>query len=127
MRRTTSDWSGTSPTGGSGCWKRMRPIRRPSRSTGTRSRAGSRRDPRDPAVRRGHLQAANLKWVQRLRAVRQDSGFTDVTLWTEHRNERPLRFYRAAGWRLDGTDRWRIFRGTELLELRHRLTLSTRR
>lgn len=52
------------------------------------------------------------------------SGFKEATLWTEHRNYRPLRFYGAAGWRLDGTERRRTFRGTELLELRHRLILS---
>jgi GNAT superfamily N-acetyltransferase len=51
------------------------------------------------------------------------SGFKEATLWTEHRNDRPLRFYRAAGWRLDGTERRRTFRGTDLLELRHRLLL----
>jgi GNAT superfamily N-acetyltransferase len=51
------------------------------------------------------------------------SGFKVATLWTEHRNHRPLRFYRAAGWRLDGTERRRTFRGTDLLELRHRLFL----
>lgn len=51
------------------------------------------------------------------------SGFEEATLWTEHRNDRPLRFYRAAGWRLDGAERRRTFRGAELLELRHRLIL----
>jgi GNAT superfamily N-acetyltransferase len=51
------------------------------------------------------------------------SGFDEATLWTEHRNERPLRFYRAAGWRLDGRERRRISQGCELLELRHRLNV----
>jgi GNAT superfamily N-acetyltransferase len=51
------------------------------------------------------------------------SGFKEATLWTEHRNHRPLRFYRAAGWRLDGAERRRVFRGADLLELRHRLVL----
>lgn len=55
------------------------------------------------------------------------SGFKEATLWTEHRNERPLRFYRAAGWRLDGAERRRVFRNTELLELRHRLNLKDAR
>ena len=50
--------------------------------------------------------------------------FTEATLWTEHRNHRPLQFYRAAGWRLDGAERRRAYRGTDLLELRHRLALS---
>lgn len=52
------------------------------------------------------------------------SGFREATLWTEHRNHRPLRFYRAAGWKLDGAERRRTFRGTELVELRHRLSLA---
>jgi GNAT superfamily N-acetyltransferase len=45
------------------------------------------------------------------------SGFKEATLWTERRNHRPLRFYQAAGWRLDGAERRRLFRGTELIEL----------
>ena len=52
------------------------------------------------------------------------SGFREATLWTEHRNERPLRFYSAAGWTLDGAERRRIVGGTELLELRHRLSIA---
>jgi GNAT superfamily N-acetyltransferase len=52
------------------------------------------------------------------------SGFEEATLWSEHRNDRPLRIYRAAGWTLDGTERRRTFRDTELLELRYRLVLS---
>jgi GNAT superfamily N-acetyltransferase len=51
-------------------------------------------------------------------------GFTEATLWTEHRNHRPLRFYRAGGWKLDDAERRRMFRGTELLELRLRLSLK---
>jgi hypothetical protein len=31
-----------------------------------------------------------------------------------------VRFYRAAGWRLDGAGRRRAFLGTQLLEWRHR-------
>jgi GNAT superfamily N-acetyltransferase len=57
--------------------------------------------------------------VARLRAA----GFTEATLWTEHRNHRPLRVYRTAGWTLDGAERRRTFRGVELLELRHRMSL----
>ncbi|HEV3484178.1 MAG TPA: GNAT family N-acetyltransferase [Vicinamibacterales bacterium] len=52
------------------------------------------------------------------------SGFREATLWTERRNERPLRFYHAAGWKLDGTERRRTFRGIELVELRHRVTIA---
>ena len=51
------------------------------------------------------------------------AGFKEATLWTEQRNDRALRFYRAGGWRVDGTERRRSYRGTDLLELRHRLTL----
>jgi GNAT superfamily N-acetyltransferase len=54
------------------------------------------------------------------------SGFREATLWTEHRNHRPLQFYRAAGWKPDGRERRRTYRGTELLEIRHRLTLTGR-
>ena len=62
------------------------------------------------------LLAAAAEWLAK-------SGFKEATLWTEHRNDRPLRFYQAGGWRLDGAERRRTYRGTELLELRHRLTL----
>jgi GNAT superfamily N-acetyltransferase len=48
------------------------------------------------------------------------AGFEEATLWTEQRNHRPLRFYRAAGWRPDGTERRRTYAGTDLLELRLR-------
>jgi GNAT superfamily N-acetyltransferase len=51
-------------------------------------------------------------------------GFREATLWTEERNRRPLRFYAASGWRLDGARRERSFRGTDLLELRHRIVLE---
>jgi GNAT superfamily N-acetyltransferase len=54
-------------------------------------------------------------------------GFKEATLWTESRNERPLRIYRMAGWTLDGAQRRRNFQGTELLELRHRVTLGALR
>lgn len=49
--------------------------------------------------------------------------FSEATLWTERRNYRPLRFYQAAGWQLDGVERRRNFRGAELVELRHRIVL----
>src|SRR5262249_41645048 len=50
-------------------------------------------------------------------------GFTEATLWTEHRNHRPRHFYERAGWTLDGAEGRRNFRGTELLELRYRITV----
>ena len=52
------------------------------------------------------------------------AGFTEATLWTEQRNHRPLRLYRAAGWRLDGAERRRSYRGVDLVELRHRISLG---
>ena len=52
------------------------------------------------------------------------TGFREATLWTEHRNYGPLRFYCAARWTLDGAERRRTFRGTELLELRHRVSIA---
>jgi GNAT superfamily N-acetyltransferase len=58
--------------------------------------------------------------VERLVAL----GFESVTLWTERRNDRPLRFYRSAGWTLDGCERCRTYRGSEIRELRHRLILT---
>jgi GNAT superfamily N-acetyltransferase len=66
-------------------------------------------------VGRALLSAA----IERLQA----SGFTQATLWTEHRNDRPLRFYRAAGWTPDGAEKRRTYHGTELVELRQRLSL----
>jgi GNAT superfamily N-acetyltransferase len=58
--------------------------------------------------------------IERLRSF----GFTSATLWTEARNYRPRRFYEAAGWKLDGTQRGRLVRGAELVEDRYSLSLS---
>ena len=69
---------------------------------------------------RGVGQALLAAGLERLGGL----GFKEATLWTEHRNHRPLRFYRAGGWKFDGRERRRTYRGTELLELRHRLILS---
>jgi len=51
------------------------------------------------------------------------AGCRDATLWTEERNERPRRVYEAAGWRLDGEVRERVWNGAPLRELRHRKRL----
>ncbi len=62
-----------------------------------------------------------------LAAARQylaGSGFKEVIVWTERRNYRPLRFYQAAGWKLDGGERRYAVHGTEITELRHRLVLN---
>lgn len=68
---------------------------------------------------KGVGQALLSAAVAHLRA----SGFEEATLWTEHRNHRPLRFYRAAGWSLDGVERQRTLRSADLLEVRHRFLL----
>jgi GNAT superfamily N-acetyltransferase len=52
------------------------------------------------------------------------AGAKEVTLWTEQRNFRPLRFYLAAGWTIDGAERTYAVGGTEIRELRHRLLLK---
>jgi GNAT superfamily N-acetyltransferase len=49
----------------------------------------------------------------------RDNGCTEATLWTEERNERPRRFYEAAGWRTDGGVRKRVWNGAKLRELRY--------
>jgi GNAT superfamily N-acetyltransferase len=54
----------------------------------------------------------------------RDSGGSEATLWTEERNERPRRFYEAAGWRPDGEVRERVWNGAPLRELRYRKTLN---
>ena len=53
-------------------------------------------------------------------AALREAGCTAATLWTEERNERPRRFYEAAGWTLDGGVRERVWNGAPLRELRYR-------
>lgn len=48
-----------------------------------------------------------------------DAGFTRAVLWTEERNHRPRAVYEAAGWRLDGRARERVWLGHPLRELRY--------
>jgi len=50
-------------------------------------------------------------------------GFEEATLWTEHRNHRPRRFYELAGWQLDGAERRKDYRAIEMLEVRYRIAL----
>lgn len=52
------------------------------------------------------------------------SGFREATLWTEHRNDRPLRIYRAGGWTPDGAERRRVHGATDIRELRVRRVLT---
>ena len=54
----------------------------------------------------------------------RELGFGEATLWTEHRNHRPRRFYERAGWTLDGAERHKEYRGTALIELRYRRTID---
>jgi GNAT superfamily N-acetyltransferase len=53
----------------------------------------------------------------------RESGCSEAKLWTEERNERPRRFYEAAGWRTDGGARERVWNGAPLRELRYRKAL----
>jgi GNAT superfamily N-acetyltransferase len=53
----------------------------------------------------------------------REAGCSEATLWTEERNERPRRFYEAAGWVLDGEARERVWNGAPLRELRYRKPL----
>ena len=57
--------------------------------------------------------------LDRLRSL----GYTECVLWTEERNERPLRIYRQMGWTLDGTTRVRDYQGLPITEVRHRYPL----
>ena len=53
----------------------------------------------------------------------REGGCDEASLWTEERNERPRRFYEAAGWRPDGEVKERMWNGAPLRELRYRKTL----
>jgi GNAT superfamily N-acetyltransferase len=57
-------------------------------------------------------------------AALREAGCREATLWTERRNERPRRFYEAAGWRPDFQVRERRWNGAPLAELRYRKTLE---
>ena len=56
-------------------------------------------------------------------ATLRERGCTEATLWTEERNERPRRFYEAAGWKADGEAQERVWNGAPLRELRYRKAL----
>jgi GNAT superfamily N-acetyltransferase len=53
----------------------------------------------------------------------RSAGCEEATLYTEERNERPLRVYATAGWHPDGTARERSWLGVPLRELRLRKRL----
>lgn len=52
------------------------------------------------------------------------AGCSEATLYTEERNERPLRVYHAAGWREDGYVKERDWLGVPLREPRLRKRLG---
>jgi GNAT superfamily N-acetyltransferase len=54
----------------------------------------------------------------------RDSGCAEAVVWTEERNHRPLRIYRAAGWEPDGAAKERDWLGARLRELRLRKSFS---
>lgn len=60
------------------------------------------------------------------RAVRdyRARGLERAFLYVLEGNDRARRFYEAAGWAPDGTDRWEEFGGTRLRELRYALDLT---
>jgi ribosomal protein S18 acetylase RimI-like enzyme len=51
-------------------------------------------------------------------------GYTEATLWVLTSNERARRFYEAAGWTTDGTERVANIAGAELHEIRYRRQLG---
>ena len=59
-------------------------------------------------------------------AALRDAGCTEATLWTEERNERPRRFYEAAGWRTDGARQTVERLGVSPPEVRYRKRLAGR-
>ena len=56
----------------------------------------------------------------------REAGCSEVTLWTEERNEIARRVYQASGWRPDGEVRERVWNGAPLRELRYRKLLASR-
>jgi GNAT superfamily N-acetyltransferase len=57
-------------------------------------------------------------------AALREAGCAEAFVYTEERNHRPMRIYRAAGWEPDGTARERDWLGAPIREprLRKRLT-----
>jgi GNAT superfamily N-acetyltransferase len=51
------------------------------------------------------------------------AGYREAVVWTEERNERPLRIYAAAGWSPDGAVKEREWLGVRIRELRLRKRL----
>jgi ribosomal protein S18 acetylase RimI-like enzyme len=52
------------------------------------------------------------------------AGYKEGSLWVLKTNERARRFYEAAGWRPDGSEKTETFGGANLLEIRYRKPFS---
>ena len=89
-----------------------------SRSSRAASSTSSTRSPE--AWGRGAGRALLVAAEHTLR----EAGCTEVTLWTEERNERARRIYQASGWRPDKEIRERVWNGAPLRELRYRKLLA---
>jgi ribosomal protein S18 acetylase RimI-like enzyme len=66
--------------------------------------------------------AGRLLMDQALTAL-VEAGFSEAVLWVLDTNSRAQRFYRAGGWRADGTAKVDDRRGFPLREIRYRRTL----
>jgi len=53
----------------------------------------------------------------------RENRFTEATLWVAEFNHRPRRIYEAAGWMIEGATRDKSWRGTNVRDLRYRITL----
>lgn len=62
--------------------------------------------------------------VEAARRHLSESGFTSAVLWLLEGNSRADRFYRADGWRPDGTRRSEMMWGITVNDLRYRRALS---
>jgi ribosomal protein S18 acetylase RimI-like enzyme len=91
----------------------------------------------DDSGRAGELQALYVdpaRWhsgvgralLAAAEARLQEEGFAVAVLWVFVGNERAERFYRAAGWRGDGTVREQTFWGFPVAVTRYRRALSAR-
>jgi ribosomal protein S18 acetylase RimI-like enzyme len=53
----------------------------------------------------------------------RDAGYAEATLWVLEENPRARRFYEASGWSTDGTAKDDTYLGTEVREVRYRISL----
>ena len=80
-------------------------------------------DPRPSVWGQGVGRALIAAGTEHLAAA----GFEEATLWTEHRNQRPRRFYGAAGWRSMVLSDTAPIEEPNFGELRYRLILRDAR